>query len=115
VHRSESPKPYRAQFVPGEQLLLRTDGVTEAHEAHGTFHPPADRSYLLQDPDAHGALEALREDLVRHVGGPPHGDAAMLLLRYRSHAEGTPRIPWAEHASAPLPVAGAPRSVRPTC
>jgi serine phosphatase RsbU (regulator of sigma subunit) len=115
AYRSETPKPYRAQFVPGEQLLLYTDGVTEARDAHGTFYPLADRSYLLQDPDAHGALEALREDLVRHVGGPPHDDAAMLLLRHHSHAEGTPRSPRPEHASAPLPVAGAPRGVRPTC
>lgn len=87
VHGGEGPKSYRVDFAPGEQLLLYTDGVTEARDEHG-FYPVGERAYLLKGPDAHRALEALRADLAQHVGGPPHDDAAMLLLRYHGHGEG---------------------------
>jgi serine phosphatase RsbU (regulator of sigma subunit) len=88
VHAAEGPKPYRVDFEPGDQLLLYTDGVSEARDAQGAFFPLADRAYLLKDPDAQSALEALREDLVRHIVGPPHDDAAMLLLRFHGHETG---------------------------
>jgi serine phosphatase RsbU (regulator of sigma subunit) len=88
AHGSEGPKPYRVDFAPGEQLLLYTDGVTEARDTNGSFYPLGDRADLLKEPDAGRALEGLREALVRHVAGPLHDDAAMLLLRYRGHGEG---------------------------
>lgn len=84
THGTESPEPFRVRFGPGDQLLLYTDGVTEARDDHGHFYPLAERADLLKDPNAHRALEALREDVARHAAGPPHDDAAMLLLRYRS-------------------------------
>ncbi|WP_338894639.1 PP2C family protein-serine/threonine phosphatase [Streptomyces sp. TG1A-60] len=85
---SDGPKPYLVSFGPGEQLLLYTDGVTEARDEHDAFYPLADRAHLLREPDPHGALDALREDVVRHAAGPPHDDAAMLLLRYHGHGMG---------------------------
>jgi serine phosphatase RsbU (regulator of sigma subunit) len=85
AHGSEGPKPYRVDFAPGEQLLLYTDGVTEARDEDGRFYPVGERAHLLKDPDAHRALEALRADLAQHADGPPHDDAAMLLLRYHGH------------------------------
>ncbi|WP_079249548.1 PP2C family protein-serine/threonine phosphatase [Streptomyces sp. IMTB 2501] len=85
-HGTEGPRPYRVDFIPGDQLLLYTDGVTEARDLGGSFYPLGDRAGLLKEPDAERALEALREDLVRHVAGPLHDDAAMLLLRYHDHA-----------------------------
>ncbi|KUL44086.1 hypothetical protein ADL12_05970 [Streptomyces regalis] len=75
-------------FARGEQLLLYTDGVTEARDDRGRFYPLAERAHLLKDPDAHHALQTLREDLVQHVAGPAHDDAAMLLLRYHGHVDG---------------------------
>ncbi|KUN90117.1 hypothetical protein AQJ66_02240 [Streptomyces bungoensis] len=86
AHGSEGPRPYRVVFAPGDQLLLYTDGVTEARDPGGSFYPLGDRAGLLKEPDADRALEALREDLVRHAAGPLHDDAAMLLLRYHDHA-----------------------------
>ncbi|GGV71414.1 membrane protein [Streptomyces longisporoflavus] len=83
THGSEPPRSYRVDFAPGEQLLLYTDGVTEARDADGTFFPLEERAGLLKAPGAEAALEALREDVVRHASGPLHDDAAMLLLRYR--------------------------------
>ncbi len=88
AHGSDGPKPYPVAFHPGEQLLLYTDGVTEARDEHGSFFPLADRAYLLKDADPHSALDALREDVVRHASGPPHDAAAMLLLRCRGHGMG---------------------------
>ncbi|MGW0082860.1 PP2C family protein-serine/threonine phosphatase [Streptomyces sp. NPDC003393] len=85
AHGAEGPKPYRVDFAPGDQLLLYTDGVTEARDSEGSFYPLGDRADLLKEPDADRALEALRADLVRHAAGPLHDDAAMLLLRYHGH------------------------------
>ena len=73
-------------FEPGEQLLLYTDGVSESRDERGLY-PLADRAYL-EEPDAQLALEAPREDLMRHAAGPPHDDAAMLLLRFHGHGKG---------------------------
>ncbi|WJV45359.1 PP2C family protein-serine/threonine phosphatase [Streptomyces flavofungini] len=83
THGGEPPRSYRVDFAPGDQLLFYTDGVTEARDADGTFFPLEERAGLLKSPEAEAAIEALREDVVRHARGPLHDDAAMLLLRYR--------------------------------
>ncbi len=72
-------------FAPGEQLLLCTDGVTEARDEDGHFCPLAQRTALLKNPDAHTALDALPRDVHGHAEGPLPDDAAMLLLRYRGY------------------------------
>jgi serine phosphatase RsbU (regulator of sigma subunit) len=82
-HGPTEPEPFRADFLPGDQLLLYTDGITEARDGDGRFYPLADRTHLLKERDPETALEALRQDLLQHVGGPLQDDAAMLLLRYR--------------------------------
>jgi serine phosphatase RsbU (regulator of sigma subunit) len=79
----DGPQPFRVAFDPGDQLLLYTDGVTEARDRAGTFYPLGARTLLLKDPDPEAALEALRRDLIQHSDGPLHDDAAMLLLRHR--------------------------------
>lgn len=85
----ERAEAFPVAFRPGDQMLLYTDGVTEARDAGGVFYPLGDRAALLADSDPENALEALRVDLIRHVRGPLHDDAAMLLLRYRD-AEDVP-------------------------
>lgn len=79
----EGPRPYTVRFEPGDQILLYTDGVVEARDRKGHFYPLEERVSLLKDDDPEAALEALRRDLVAHVDGPLHDDAAMLLLRSR--------------------------------
>jgi hypothetical protein len=81
--RADPPVPFEVAFEPGDQLLLYTDGVTEARDRSGAFYPLGERAYLLADGEPQRALEALRADLIRHSDGPLHDDAAMLLLRYR--------------------------------
>ena len=83
VDHTEAPVPFEVTFRPGDQLLLYTDGVTEARDGTGTFYPLGSRAGLLAEPDPQRALESLRTDLIRHTRGPLHDDAAMLLLRYR--------------------------------
>jgi hypothetical protein len=88
AYDAEGPRPYCLGLTAGDQLLLYTDGVTETRDREGDFYPLADRSHLLQGPDAASALKAVREDLLRHAGKPPHDDAAMLLLRHRGQRSG---------------------------
>ncbi len=81
---------------PRDQLLLYTDGVTEARDAARRFYPLDDRLAVLAAAAAHaarasaagedgnaaaGLLELLRADLVKHVGAPLDDDAALLLIR----------------------------------
>jgi hypothetical protein len=89
-------------FEPNDQLLLYTDGVTEARDANREFYPLDERVAALapralpkpaktpRSPRAAARqlahtgptlLDLVRDDLLRHVGSPPHDDAAMLLVR----------------------------------
>jgi serine phosphatase RsbU (regulator of sigma subunit) len=77
------PKPVSITFTPGDQMLFYTDGVIEARDRDGRFYPLEERVHLLKATSAEEALENLRTDLVRHVGGPVADDAAMLLIRHR--------------------------------
>jgi serine phosphatase RsbU (regulator of sigma subunit) len=68
---------------PDDQLLLYTDGVTEARDAARDFYPLRERLAKLSHngrstgPDL---LELIRADLLRYVGEPLDDDAAMLLI-----------------------------------
>ncbi|MFB9833349.1 PP2C family protein-serine/threonine phosphatase [Actinoallomurus acaciae] len=77
------PQVCDVAFAPGDQMLFYTDGVVEARDREGRFYPLQDRAFLLKEQSAEQALEDLRTDLVRHVGGPVADDAAMLLIRHR--------------------------------
>ncbi|WP_370416628.1 PP2C family protein-serine/threonine phosphatase [Streptomyces fradiae] len=87
LHRTAGPEVLDTEFRPGDQLLLYTDGVTEARDRRGTFYPLASRLHLLKAKSPEDALDALHGDIVAHTGGPLGDDAAMLLLRYHAHTE----------------------------
>lgn len=84
----QGPAPYTLGMVPGDQLLLYTDGVSETRAADGSFYPLAERAPLLGEPDPEKALEAIRRDLTAFAHGPLTDDAALLLLRYRDDRDG---------------------------
>lgn len=91
---------------PGDQLLLYTDGVTEARDARRAFYPLPDRVAALSAkttlpvqaasaasraarmlasaaPDGTARpclLDLIRADLLKHVGSPLDDDAALLLV-----------------------------------
>jgi serine phosphatase RsbU (regulator of sigma subunit) len=84
---------------PDDQLLLYTDGVTEARDSRRAFYPLPERVSVLAAKAAAGQaagrvvlksvsgasrpglLDLLRADLHRHVGAPIDDDAAMLLVQ----------------------------------
>jgi Stage II sporulation protein E (SpoIIE) len=71
-------------FKPNDQLLLYTDGVTEARDGNRVFYPLDERVPLLgarASGKSGSLLELLREDLLRHAGAPLEDDAALLLVR----------------------------------
>jgi serine phosphatase RsbU (regulator of sigma subunit) len=77
----ETPGLQTLPFVDGDQLLLYTDGVTEARDRDRAFYPLTERlAHHLSDEPAH-TLTALHDELLRHVGGRLHDDAALLMLR----------------------------------
>jgi hypothetical protein len=96
---AESVNPVQRQLLGG---LPDTDGVTEARDANREFYPLDERVAVLapqtlpkpaktpRSPRAAARqlartgptlLDLVRDDLLRHVGSPPHDDAAMLLIR----------------------------------
>lgn len=73
--------PLNIAFAPGDQMLLYTDGVSEARDRTGAFYPLSRCGRLLSAGDPEAALERLEEDVTRHVGHALEDDAAMLLIR----------------------------------
>ena len=77
----EAPSLQEVALSDGDQLLFYTDGVTEARDHEREFYPLVERlaRHISEEPSR--TLAALHEDLLAHVGGELHDDAAMLLLR----------------------------------
>jgi serine phosphatase RsbU (regulator of sigma subunit) len=90
-------------FKPSDQLLLYTDGVTEARDASREFYPLDERVKALAPqaqprPGRPGRsraaaptlLDLVRDDLLSYVGAPPDDDAALLLVRAPAAWPGRP-------------------------
>jgi serine phosphatase RsbU (regulator of sigma subunit) len=91
---------------PNDQVLLYTDGVTEARDASREFYPLSERVSALAAKAAgkvalkpapigsahQGLLDLVRADLLKHVGSPLEDDAALLLVRAPAAWPGT-RVP----------------------
>lgn len=69
------------EFPPGATLLLHTDGVSEARDAHGEFYDPAARLAGRVAPAPGALLSAVVEDVARHTKGRATDDMALLAVR----------------------------------
>lgn len=92
-------------FADGDQLLLYTDGVTEARDGGRAFYPLADGLARHVSHEPGRTLDALHDELLTHVGGRLHDDAALLLIRKQAA-----RLTEADgpEASGPGPTAPVP-------
>ncbi|MEU5375689.1 PP2C family protein-serine/threonine phosphatase [Streptomyces sp. NPDC005968] len=68
-------------FVPGDQLLLYTDGVTETRNRDGDFFPLPDWLRQQWPTPPGGLLARLHRDLLRYSEGVLDDDIAALALR----------------------------------
>ncbi|MFF3380193.1 PP2C family protein-serine/threonine phosphatase [Streptomyces sp. NPDC002680] len=81
---AELSAEHYGQLLPGESLLLHTDGVEDARDANGRFFPlPAvlAEAVRTQPISPQAVLRAIFTRLLRHTGGPPTDDVAVLVLR----------------------------------
>ncbi|MEU6773299.1 PP2C family protein-serine/threonine phosphatase [Streptomyces sp. NPDC046759] len=73
-------KPQSYAFVPGDRLLLYTDGVIEARNRDGEFFAlPQAMEEIGGSPTSTEFLERLHQALVHHTGGDLADDVAMIL------------------------------------
>jgi serine phosphatase RsbU (regulator of sigma subunit) len=98
----ELPLVCCGQLLPGEALFLYTDGAEDARDARGRFFPLRDvlTAAVAQHPlpVPQSVLGSVFTALLRHTGGTPTDDVAVLVLsndRKLAHpypgARGTPR------------------------
>ncbi|WP_171145548.1 PP2C family protein-serine/threonine phosphatase [Streptomyces sp. S3(2020)] len=108
----ETPSLQVLPFADGDQLLLYTDGVTEARNHGREFYPLAEGLARHLSDEPADTLTALHDELLAHVGGRLHDDAALLLLRKpaASPNETTvpePAPPWDTNPSSGSALRGA--------
>ncbi|MCX4825360.1 serine/threonine-protein phosphatase [Streptomyces sp. NBC_01142] len=86
----ETPSLQVLPFADGDQLLLYTDGVTEARNHSREFYPLIEGVARHVSDEPSRTVAALHDELLAHVGGRLHDDAALLLLRKPAMACSTP-------------------------
>ncbi|GGX63675.1 hypothetical protein GCM10010515_34220 [Streptomyces fructofermentans] len=77
-------------FLPGDQLLLYTDGVTETRGPDGVFYPLLERVRGWGPLEPRPLLDRLHRDLVAYSGDQLHDDIAALAAGLVSDAPAPP-------------------------
>jgi hypothetical protein len=95
---------FTATWVPGDRLLLYTDGLVESRDARGHFLSQDAIAAALRVPGGDQALDTLIRTIHQHTGGHAHDDIALLLLENGASsdngANGHPAVgPAVEQAS----------------
>ncbi|WP_353051243.1 PP2C family protein-serine/threonine phosphatase [Streptomyces sp. Caat 7-52] len=82
-------KPESYPFVPGDRLLLYTDGVIEARDRDGEFFAlPEAMERIGAGTSPPAFLEQLHRALVRHTGGDLADDVAMIVTDRHATGQG---------------------------
>ncbi|MEU3948373.1 PP2C family protein-serine/threonine phosphatase [Streptomyces sp. NPDC029526] len=70
----------RFQLPPGATLVLFTDGIDEARDAHGAFFDARRALSRRLPPDPGAILDTLLAEVTRHTGGTLEDDAALFAV-----------------------------------
>ncbi len=76
---------FTANWLPGDRLLLYTDGLVESRNKHGDFLPEDQIAAALLAADCDQALDTLMTAVHRHTRGHGHDDIALLLLEHSAY------------------------------
>ncbi|MDX3094823.1 PP2C family protein-serine/threonine phosphatase [Streptomyces sp. ME19-03-3] len=72
--------PTTFPFVPGDRLVLYTDGVTEARNGAGEFYPLMNRVENWADLCPDQLVRKITDDLLAHAGAPLSDDMAVVAV-----------------------------------
>ncbi|MEU1421358.1 PP2C family protein-serine/threonine phosphatase [Kitasatospora sp. NPDC005751] len=67
-------------FLPGDRLLIYTDGVIEARDARRRFYPLTERVTAWSADPPEALVQQVRHDLLAHAGGRLDDDAAIVAV-----------------------------------
>jgi phosphoserine phosphatase RsbU/P len=76
---------FTANWLPGDRLLLYTDGLVESRNKHGDFLPEDQIATALLAADCDQALDTLMTAVHRHTRGHGHDDIVLLLLEHSAY------------------------------
>jgi serine/threonine protein phosphatase PrpC len=76
---------FTANWLPGDRLLLYTDGLVESRNKHGDFLSEDQIATALLAADCDQALDTLITAVHRHTRGHGHDDIALLLLEHSAY------------------------------
>ncbi|MBW5422213.1 SpoIIE family protein phosphatase [Streptomyces sp. BG9H] len=81
---AELPVLHCGRLLPGESLVLHTDGMEDARDAAGEFFPlqaTLTEAARVQPVSPQNLIRVVYAELLRHTGRLPTDDAALLVLR----------------------------------
>ncbi|MFJ2745931.1 PP2C family protein-serine/threonine phosphatase [Streptomyces sp. NPDC087440] len=100
---AELPVRHLATLLPGELLVLHTDGAEDARDAHGRFFSLREAlagAVALHPATPAAVVQRVQRALLRHTGGQVSDDVALVVLRndrLRVPAQGGGLAAWHQH------------------